>query len=821
MSLPTHARVVIIGGGIVGASTAYHLTQLGWRDVVVLDMGPLFKNLGSTSHAPGLIFQHNNSKNVCLLAQWSVQTYLEAEQAAGLGRTVFQTGSLEIAHSAARWTELKRKYGNAQAWGLGAHLIGPDEVKQLVPVMHTTDLYGAFYVPSDCDVRGVKVVESLARLAEAKGARFFPNTPVTGVEVRHGRAVGVQVGEARIGAEYIVCAGGLWGPILGRMVGVNLPMTPCQHLYVKSDPLPELRGETEEVRHPIIRDQDRDMYYRQHGEGYGYGSYAHAPLIVFADQLRRDGQPALYPAQDDHVAQSQRYAAERIPSLGQVGIKEMFNGCFSFTTDGNTIFGEVPHARNFIFAEAVWVTHAGGTAKAVAHHLVHGDPGLDLRELDVNRFMPHTGSRAYLRARAERQYTEVYDILHPLQQMESPRPLRVGPYHQRLQALGAFCFESAGWERPMWFAHNEKLMHSGPHDWPARAGWAARFWSPVIGAEHRAVRERGGLFDLSNFFKIEVSGPGALAFLQKMTANQMDQPVGRATYTAMLTPQGGIKCDLTVTRLAEDRFWVLTGGGTGPMDLAWLRQHAPADGSVVIHNLSSAWTTIGLWGPRVREVVQSISHEDWSNAAFPYLTAREDLYLGHVPATAVRISYAGELGWEIYTPTEYGLALWDTLWEAGRPHGLIAAGGGAFDSLRLEKGYRAWGSDIHTEYNPYEAGLGFAVRLKKGEFIGRAALEQAKAVGVARKLCCLVFDDPRVAILGKEPIYAAGSDQVLGYVTSANYGYSVRASLAYGYLPVAHAAEGTPVEVYYFGERFPAKVSREPLFDPENTRLKA
>jgi glycine cleavage system T protein len=815
--MKTHARVVIIGGGIVGASTAYHLAKQGWGDVVVLDMGPLFRNLGSTSHAPGLIFQHNNSKTVCTLAQWTVQTYLDAQAEAGLGQTVFQTGSLEIALTKDRWTELKRKIGNTKSWNLEAHLITPDEIKKLVPIMYVDDLYGAFYVPSDMDVRGVKVVESLATIAKRAGAEFYPNTPVTSIEKVNGRVVAVQTPQGRIEGDYFVCAAGLWGPIIGKMVGVNLPMTPCQHLYAKTSPVPDLKGETEEVRHPIVRYQDKDMYFRQHGEGYGFGSYAHDPLIVLAEELRCDDHPALYPIHEDHLEHAWAETIHRFPSIAKTQVTETFNGCFSFVADGNSIVGEHPEARNFIFAEGVWVTHGGGTGRAVANVLVHGEPGLDLRELDVNRFQPHNGSNAFIKARGERQYIEVYDIIHPLQQMESPRPLRVAPYYQRLKELGAYFFEGAGWERPMWFTANERLLHYSKMDWPMRSGWAARYWSPIIGAEHLAVRERVGMFDLSNFFKIEVSGPGALAFLQKMTANQMDQPIGRSTYTALLTPSGGIKCDLTVTRLGPDRFWVLTGGGTGLMDLAWLKLHAPQDGSVTIQNISSQWTTIGLWGPQARAVVQSASYDDWSPTAFPYVTARENLFIGHVPVTAIRISYAGELGWEIYTPTEYGLALWDTLWAAGQPLGVVAAGGGAFDSLRLEKGYRAWGSDIHTEHNPFEAGIGFAVRMKKGDFIGREALEKAKPA-LKRKLCAMVFDDPSVALMGKEPIF--DGERVLGYVTSANYGYSVRQSIAYGYLPIENAAEGSKVEVYFFGERHTATVTKEPLFDPENVRLK-
>ncbi len=607
------------------------------------------------------------------------------------------------------------------------------------------------------------------------------------------------------------------GPLVGRMAGVQIPLTPCQHLYIKTAPLEELAGETEEVRHPIVRYQDKDMYFRQHGEAYGMGSYRHDPLLVPAEELPKNAQPAIFRFTSGYFEESLGDAIARFPCFEGVTIDVAFNGLFSFTPDGNSILGETPDVRRFWVAEAVWVTHAGGVGRAIAEWLVDGLPSVDLREVDANRFHPHTASRAYVQARANRQYIEVYDIIHPLQQMENPRNLRVSPFHSRLQDLGAVFFESAGWERPQWFESNVNL----PRDetWPARSGWAARYWSPIVGAEHRAARERVGLFDLTAFAKIEVTGPGALAFLQRLTANQIDRPIGSMTYTSLLTPRGGIKCDLTVTRLAPDRFWVITGGGTGPMDLARLRQHAPLDGSVHIGNVSSSYCAVGVWGPRARDLVQSASENDLSNPAFPYLTAQH-IFIRAAPVLALRISYVGELGWEIYTPTEYGLNLWDTLWAAGRPFGVTAVGGGAFDSLRLEKGYRLWGADIHTEYNPYEAGLGFAVRLKKGDFIGREALEKIKAQGVARKLCCMVFDDPGVAIMGKEPICAERGERALGYVTSANYGYTVRQSIAYGYLPMEYAAEGTKVEVYYFGERHTATVVKEPLYDPENTKLK-
>ena len=811
------ARVVIIGGGIVGCSTAYYLAQMGWRDIVVLDQGPLFRNLGSTSHAPGLMFQHNNSKTVCQLAMWAVDTYLRAERTAQNGRSVWQVGSLEIAHTSERWEELKRKLGNTKSWGLAADLIGPDDVKQLVPIMRTDDLYGAFYVPSDCDVSGVGVCESLARIAHADGAaEFYANTPVTGIEVKNGRVEAVVTPQGHIRAEIVVCAAGLWGPVVGRMAGVHIPLTPCQHLYVKTRPLTELAGETEELRHPFVRYQDKDMYFRQYKDAYGFGTYRHDPMLVPSEELAKNDHPAIFPFTPHHFEESWEDAAHRFPCLTNAKLDLTFNGLFSFTPDGNSILGDTPDVRGFWVAEAVWVTHAGGVGRAIAEWLVDGLPSLDLREVDVNRFHAHALSRPYIQARANRQYIEVYDIIHPLQQMETPRALRLSPFHSRLQELGAVFFEGAGWERPQWFKANEPLLTD--HKWPARSGWTSRYWSPIIGAEHQATRERVGMFDLTAFAKIEVTGPGALSFLQRITANQMDQPVGRVTYTSMLDERGGIKCDLTITRLGPNHFWIITGGGTAPMDLAWMRSHSPGDGSVHVGNVSSSYCAVGVWGPKARDLVQAVCENDLSNAGFPYLTA-QSIYIGHIPALALRISYAGELGWEIYAPAEYGLKLWDTLWEAGQPCGVAAVGGGAFDSLRLEKGYRLWGSEVHTEYNPFEAGIGFAVRLKKGEFLGRAALETVKAQGIRRKLCCLTFVDPNVVVMGKEPIF--DGERVLGYVTSANYGYTARKSIAYGYLPIEYATEGTPVEIYFFGNRCPAVVAKEPLYDPDNLKLRS
>lgn len=819
----THAQVVIIGAGIVGTSTAYYLTQMGWRDVVVLEQGPLYKVYGSTSHAPGLIFQHNNSRSFCQIAQWTVETY---KQVQAPEKCVWQVGSLEIAYTPERWVELRRKIGNAKAWGLEAHLVTPDEIKRMVPIMRTDDLYGAFYVPSDMDVKAVVLLEGLANLARAGGAEFFDFTRVTGIEVAPAngsapRVKRVLTDKGSIACDHVVCAAGLWGPVVGRMAGVEIPQTPCEHLYVKTTPIPELEGATDELTTPIVRYQDKDLYFRQHRNAYGGGSYDHDPIIVLADELADNDHPAVTPAPPQNVEHFMAEFVHRYPPVARAEIAEAFNGMFTFTPDGCMNLGESMHVRGFWSAEAVWVTHAGGTGRVIAEWMTTGVPPLDMREHDINRWHSFAFSKPYIRARAERQYIEVYDIVHPLQQTLNPRQIRTSPFYEREKALGAEFFEAVGWERPQWYHSNAALVQE---DMPGmRSGWAARYWSPIIAAEHRATRERVGLFDLTAFTKLEVKGAGALAFLQRLTANQIDRPIGHVTYTAMVNDKGGIETDLTVTRLAPDVFWVVTGGGMGMHDLAWLKKHLPEDGSVTISDITSAYGTLGVWGPQARALIEQVTRDDFSNQGFPYVTSKE-AYIGYVPVRAIRISYAGELGWELYTPTEYALKLWDTLWEAGQAFGIAAVGGGAFESLRIEKGYRFWGADIHSEYNPYEAGLGFAVKLNDAngaprEFIGRAALEKIKRNGITRKLVCMTFDDPRVIVMGKEPIL--DGNRVLGYVTSANFGYTVGKSIAYGYVPIEYASEGKKVKIFYLGELHDATVAHDPLYDPEMKRLKS
>jgi glycine cleavage system T protein len=796
------AGLVIIGAGLVGCSTAYHLAQMGWRDIVVLEQGPLFETGGSTSHAPGLVFQTNASKTMTQLARYTVHLYSQLELD---GQPCFYpVGGMEVAYTPQRWEELKRKAGYARSWGLEARLITPDEAGQKIPILDSTKIHGAYFVPTDGIAKAVRAAEALARHAEVAAGR------VQAVVTPHGRVVSEKV---------LVCAG-IWGPRIGRMAGVPIPLTPVEHQYVRTGPIPELAVETREVAHPILRHQDKSMYFRQHADCYGIGSYQHEPLLVEPDDILSHEEapvmPSITPFTAHHFEKAWASAVELLPALHGAELVYKINGMFSFTPDGQPLFGEALEVRGFWVAEAVWVTHAGGAGKVIAEWMAEGVPSLDLRECDINRFHPHAHSPSYIRARGAQQYREVYDIIHPLQQIEKPRDVRLSPFHSRLESLGAVFFENAGWERPQWFESNQELLEG--REWPARSGWEAQYWSPLQGREHQATRERVAMYDLTPFTKIEVSGPGALEFLEYLASNMVDRPAGAIVYTSMLNERGGIVCDLTVTRLRSDRFLIVTGAGVGMHDLAWIRSHQPADGSVDVIDVTSGYACVGLWGPRARDVLRQVSEDALSVHAFPYMTARR-LMIGDVPALASRISYVGELGWEIYTPTEYGLKLWDTLWQAGEPLGVVAGGGGAFDSLRLEKGYRLWGADIHTEYNPYEAGLGFAVKLDKGDFLGREALRQVKAQGITRKLVCMTLDDPKAIVMGKEPIL--DGERVLGYVTSANYGYTIGRAILYGYLPADYQAEGTPVEVYYFGGRLRATVVQEPLYDPEHTRLRS
>ena len=810
------ARLLIVGAGIVGCSTAYHLMKKGWRDIVVIDKGPLYETGGSTSHAPGLVYQTNGSK---MMTQFAKYTISLLKDLTWQGKpTWYGVGGIEVAYTDARWEELKRKHGLAISYDLESHLITPTQVKQHIPFLNDSVIKGGYYVPSDGDAKAWWAAGAMAQAVEAAGAgRFYGHTELTDIHIQNGRVIAAETNNGRIDCEDMLLCTNIWSPKITAKIGFDTPLRSVEHQYLISEPLPELGDETREIVHPILRHQDFSMYFRQHDNRYGIGNYRHAPRLVDSREIGKD---AMRPFTPEDFTVAHQAADELLPPLAGKDYPTKFNGMFSFTVDGAPIMGQAPTLPGLWFAVGVWVTHSGGVGKAMAELMTDGYTEIDIAEADIARFHDYTYSPAYIDARAAQNYREVYDIIHPKQQMENPRNMRLAPFHVRLQEQKAHFFASSGWEVAQWYEANSRLLEQYEDRIPERSGWAAQHWSRIEGAEALATREHVALYNLSAFVKAEVSGPGATEFLQRLCANNIDKPQGKVVYTAMLDPNGGIRADLTITRLAPDRFLVLTGAGVGMRDLNWIRQHAPADGSVSVDDVTSRYCAIGLWGPKARHVLSRLTDTDVSNNGFRYFRAKR-LRLGVIPVLALRVSYVGELGWELYAPVEYGLKLWDMLWEAGQPHGLIAAGGGGFDALRLEKGYRLWGADIHTEYNPFEAGLGWAVRFDKGDFIGREALLKIKDEGLSRKLSCLTLDNPNAVLMGKEPIMVAGNGHKLGYVTSSNYGYTLGKFIAYGYLPTDYAKTGTQVEIEYFGQRFAATVQNEPLYDADMTKIKA
>ncbi|WP_326958516.1 GcvT family protein [Amycolatopsis sp. NBC_01286] len=806
----TAPKVVIIGAGIVGANLADELTARSWADITVLDQGPLPRTGGSTSHAPGLVFQTNASKTMTEFAKYTVSKFLE------LG-CFNQVGGMEVATTPARWEDLKRKHGWATSWGVSGSLIDPEECVRRWPLLDGSQVFGALYVPTDGLALAAKAVGVLAERATTRGARFIGSTRVTDVLQEGGRVTGVRTDQGDFPADVVVSCAGFWGREIGAMVGMDVPLLPLAHQYVKTGRIDELVGRnTEEVEAsmPILRHQDQDLYFREHVDRIGIGSYAHRPMPVEESTLdpsvTDSAMPSMLPFTEDDFAPSWEQSQLLLPALRQAKVEEGFNGIFSFTPDGQSLVGESADVRGFWLAEAVWVTHSAGIAKAVAELLVNGRSETDLHEVDVHRFEEVQLAPSYVHETAQQNFVEVYDILHPLQPKLSPRDLRVTPFHVRQRELGAVFLEAGGWERPHWFEANAPLLKKLPHDAlpPARDGWSAQFHSPIAAAEAWQTRNAVALYDMTPLKRVEISGPGALAFLQSLTTNQLDKSVGSVTYTLMLDEAGGVRSDVTVARLGPEEF---QAGINGNIDVDHFVKHKPA--GVQVRDTTGGTCCVGVWGPLARDLVQPLSPDDFSHAGLKYFRARKARIAG-VPVVAMRLSYVGELGWEIYTSADNGLRLWDALWAAGQPLGVIAGGRAAFNSLRLEKGYRLWGTDMTTEHDPYEAGVGFAVRPAKGEFLGRAALENRTP---SRRLRCLTIDDGRTVVLGKEPVFVDGVPA--GYVTSAAYGYTIGKPIAYAWLPES-ADVGSGVEIEYFGRRVPATVAAEPLFDPAMERIR-
>ncbi|MDQ0119682.1 glycine cleavage system aminomethyltransferase T/glycine/D-amino acid oxidase-like deaminating enzyme [Pseudarthrobacter defluvii] len=824
-------RIVIIGAGIVGTNLADELVTRGWNNITVLDQGPLNMPGGSTSHAPGLVFQTNPSKSMALFAKYTVEKLLSLTED---GTSCFnQVGGLEVATTETRLADLKRKLGYAQAWGIEGSILSPAECKELYPLINDEDILGGLHVPSDGLALAARAVQLLIKRTEAAGVKYIGNTEVTGIEQSGRRVTGVQTPDGVIPADIVVSCAGFWGAKVGELIGMSVPLLPLAHQYVKTTPVPAQQGKNElpnGARLPILRHQDQDLYYREHGDRYGIGSYAHKPMPVDLDELgsfkpneiSEHNMPSRLDFTLEDFLPAWEATKQILPALRESEIEDGFNGIFSFTPDGGSLVGESKELDGFFVAEAVWVTHSAGIARAVAELLVDGKSSIDLGDCDIHRFEDVQLTPEYVSETSQQNFVEIYDVLHPLQPKLSPRNLRVSPLHARHKQLGGYFLEGAGWERPYWFEANAELLKEMPADWqpPARDSWSGMFSSPIAAAEAWKTRTAVAMYDMTPLKRLEISGPGALKLLQELTTAEMNKKPGAVTYTLLLDEQGGVRSDITVARLDEQTFQL---GANGNIDTAYFdraARHQTESGSaedwVQVRDTTGGTCCIGLWGPLAREVVGAVSSDDFTNDGLKYFRSKQ-VVIGGVPVTAMRLSYVGELGWELYTSADNGQRLWDALWKAGQPFGIIAAGRAAFSSLRLEKGYRSWGTDMTTEHDPFEAGLGFAVKMAKDNFVGKAALEGRTEENSARRLRCLTVDDGRSLVLGKEPVFY--KDQAVGYVTSAAYGYTVRKPIAYSHLP-AEVSIGDSVEIEYFGRRIVATVTQDPLYDPTMTRLR-
>jgi glycine cleavage system aminomethyltransferase T/glycine/D-amino acid oxidase-like deaminating enzyme len=799
----TSARAVVIGGGVGGCAVLYWLTKLGWDDVVLVERAELTS--GSTFHSAGLVGQLRGSLSLTKMMMSSVELYRTLEAEVGLETGWREVGSLRLASSGERMEELDRQAGWAKTFGLSLELISAAEAQELFPPMSTDAVLGAAYLPTDGYIDPSQLTLALAEGARRGGAEVATSTRVMAVRTERNRVTAVETDKGEIATDLVVNAGGIFARELGALAGVNVPVIPMAHEYLVTRPagLP--------LDLPTMRDPSLLVYFRGESGGLVMGGYERNPAPWSLDGIPADFNGKLLAEDWPRFEELMTNALVRVPALADMEVVRLINGPEAFTPDGEFILG--PSDVRGYWAATGFCAHglagAGGMGKLVAEWIVEGVPSLDVWEMDSRRFGRHYRSRDYTLARTVEIYSTYYDVKYPGHERTAGRPLRLSPAYPRLRELGAAFGEKSGWERANWFepnaAHGDESLRP--------RGWAGKLWSPAIGAEHRACRETAALFDETSFAKIEIAGEGAAPFLEHLCDNRVARDVGAVTYTQMLNPRGGIECDFTVTRLAEDRFRIVTGTAFGRHDLAWIRQHAPEDGSVTVEDVTSTYACLGIWGPAARDVLREVTDDDLS---FPYMRARE-VAVGPIPCLALRVTYVGELGWELYCPMEFGLRLWDVLWEAGAGHGLVAGGYKAIDSLRLEKGYRVWGADITPDDSPYVAGVAFAVKLDKGDFVGREALLQRPKP--ERKLVCLGLDDGRAVALGSEPVRVDG--EIVGRVTSGGYGYTVERSIAYAYVPAATAMPSQAVEVEIFGEWITGAVAEEPVFDPRGERIRA
>jgi len=810
--LPSSARIVVIGGGVGGASVAYHLAELGERDVLVVERSELTS--GSTFHSAGLVGQLRADPTLTRMNMYSVELYRRLKKSEHqLGW--IESGGIKLASTPERLEEIRRQISWARAYDLPLHEISPAEAKQLFPLIDTDGVIGAAYLESDGHVDPAQLCYTLAAMARASGVRIAERTRVLSLDVRDGRVRGVHTDRGDVECEVVVNCGGMFAAEIARMAGVRVPVVPMSHQYVVTEAL----SSRPEKPLPTLRDPDLLVYFRPEVDGLVMGGYERDPEPWTAtpstyDAIPEDFNGRLLPPNWERMEEIARNAARRVPIMGDIGVRTVINGPEAFTPDNEFCLGETDVAGFFVAAGfcAHGIAGAGGIGRVMAEWIVAGEPSFDVWHMDLSRFGAQYGSPSYTLERTLENYQTYYDIPYPGVQRQAGRPLRVSAAYGWHQANQAQFGEKAGWERVDWYESNAGGSALRPR------GWAGRYWSPAIGVEHAQTRAAAGLFDESSFAKIEVSGPDAASLLEWVCDNHVARAIGAVTYTQALNRRGGIESDFTVTRLAADAFRIVTGTAFGSHDLAWLRKQARRrDAQVRIADVTGQFGCFALWGPRSREILATLTPTDIGNDSFPFMTSQA-LTLGDIPVRALRVTFVGELGYELYVSSEYGAALWSAVWAAGRGSGLVAGGYRAIDSLRLEKGYRVWGSDITPETNPYEAGLGFCVKLDKpGGFEGRDAVRAARERGLTRRLRAIVLDDAGAVVLGSEPVRVG--DQVVGRVTSGGYGYTVAASIAYAYLPTDHAAPGTRVSVDLFGDWIDGVVTREPLFDAAGERI--
>jgi sarcosine dehydrogenase len=813
--LPENAQVIVVGGGIVGCSVAYHLAKRG-IEVLLLERHQLTS--GSTWHAAGLVGQLRTSANITRLLGYSVELYQKLEAETGYATGWKRNGGLRLACNADRWIEVKRQATTAHSFGLEMHLLGPREAQALWPLMNVDDVVGAAFLPSDGQANPSDITQALAKGARLAGAKLAENVAVRDIVVENGRVAALVTDRGRIGCEKIVLCCGMWTQRLAMRVGVSVPLAPVHHQYILTERIDGVTGDL-----PTLRDPDRLTYYKEEVGGLVMGGYEPNPIPWNALHVPEDFAFRLLTDDWDHFEPIMDLALGRVPALAKAGVKQMINGLESFTPDGNWMIGETPEVRNlFVGAgfNAFGIASAGGAGMALAEWVAEGEPPFDLWPVDIRRFGPNHKDPSWVRTRTLEAYARHYTIAWPAEEYQSGRPLRRSPLYDRLKAKGACFGEKMGFERPNWFA--DASLGEAAED---RYSFTRPGWFDAVGREHRACRQSAALFDQTSFAKALLVGRDAEAALSWIAANDVTKPPQSVIYTQLLNEKGGIECDLTVTRLERDRYYIVTGTGFGTHDFSWIRRSIPERMGANLIDVTSARAVLALMGPLSRQILQSCCEDDLSNAAFPFMSARE-ICLAGAPVMAIRVTYVGELGWELHIPTEFAAAVYDGLMEAGAPLGLVNAGYRAIESLRLEKFYRAWGADIGPDHTPQMAGLGWAVKIKSSQpFQGREALEKAAAAKpLPRLLVGFSVDNPQVTLLGRETIYRDG--ERVGWLGSGGFGYSLGKPIGYGYVRCEKGVNSEFVlsgsyELDVAGERVPANPFLKPLVDPAGLKVKA